>query len=66
MELRQGVGPNTNSSHHTLMPFLGHSIAGSILNFIGGSLRWMYGSVWRTIFNQPKFTFKEYLYRPNN
>jgi hypothetical protein len=46
------------------MHLLGYLIFGPILNFIGGSLRWIYGSVWRTIFNQPKYTFKEYLYGP--
>lgn len=39
---------------------------GAIFNFIGASIRWAYGSIWRAIFNQPKFTFKEYLYGPNN
>ncbi|MDT0608051.1 hypothetical protein [Croceitalea rosinachiae] len=37
---------------------------GIIFNFIGASIRWIYGSVWRTLFNKPKFTFKEYLYGP--
>lgn len=46
------------------MHLFGYLIFGPILNFIGGSLRWMYGTVWRTIFNQPKYTFKEYLYGP--
>ena len=35
-----------------------------LLNFIGGSLRYIYGSIWRTIFNKPKFTFKEYINGP--
>ena len=48
------------------MQLFGYLIFGRLFNFIGGSLRWKYGSVWRTIFNRPKFTFKEYLYGPNN
>ncbi|KGO79025.1 hypothetical protein Q762_14760 [Flavobacterium cauense R2A-7] len=35
-----------------------------ILNYIGGTLRYIYGSIWRTIFNKPKFTYKEYIYGP--
>ena len=35
-----------------------------VLNFVGGTIRWIYGSLWRTIFNKPKFTFNEYLYGP--
>jgi len=36
-----------------------------IVTIVGGTLRWIYGSVWRTIFNKPKFSYKEYLYGPN-
>jgi hypothetical protein len=36
-----------------------------LLNLVGASLRWVYGSIWRSIFNQQKFTFREYLYGPN-
>lgn len=39
---------------------------GIIVNFIGASIRWIYGSIWRTLFRKPKFTFKEYLYGPKN
>lgn len=35
-----------------------------ILNIIGGTVRWIVGSLWRTIFNKPKFTYKEYIYGP--
>jgi len=35
-----------------------------ILNFIGACLRWLYGTVWRTLFNKPKYTFEEYLNGP--
>ncbi|WP_026775463.1 hypothetical protein [Polaribacter sp. Hel_I_88] len=37
-----------------------------ICNFIGGTLRWIYGSVWRTIFNKPKFKYKEYVFGVEN
>lgn len=33
-----------------------------VINTIGGTIRWIYGSIWRTIFKKPKFSFKEYLY----
>jgi len=35
-----------------------------IVNFIGGTARFLYGSAWRTIFNKPKFIFKEYINGP--
>ena len=41
-------------------------IGGEILNFVGGTIRWIYGSLWRTIFKKPKFKFKEYISGPNN
>ena len=31
---------------------------------IGGTIRYIYGSIWRTIFNKPKFTYKEYINGP--
>ncbi len=40
-------------------------VGGWLINFIGASIRWIFGTSWRTILNQPKFTFKEYLYGPN-
>ncbi|WP_148869322.1 hypothetical protein [Tenacibaculum adriaticum] len=36
----------------------------AILNFVGGTIRWFYGSIWRTIFNKPKFKYSEYLFGP--
>ncbi|MGI9551907.1 MAG: hypothetical protein ACR2MT_11955 [Aurantibacter sp.] len=39
-------------------------IGAIIFNFIDASLRWIYGSFWRTLFDKPKFTFKEYLDGP--
>lgn len=35
-----------------------------IFNFIGACIRWIYGTIWRTLANKPKFTFKEYLKGP--
>lgn len=34
------------------------------LNYIGGTIRWILGSSWRTIFNKPKFSYSEYLWGP--
>ena len=35
-----------------------------LLNYIGGTIRFIYGTLWRTIFDKPKFTFKEYIKGP--
>lgn len=35
-----------------------------IFNFIGACIRWVYGTIWRTMAHKPKFTFKEYLNGP--
>ena len=35
-----------------------------IFNFIGAVVRWTFGSLYRTLSNKPKFTFKEYLNGP--
>ncbi|QSS96655.1 hypothetical protein [Psychroflexus sp. ALD_RP9] len=32
-----------------------------IFNFIGASFRWIFGNLWRTMTNKPKYAFKEYL-----
>ena len=42
------------------------TLGGIILNFIGAILRWIFGSVWRTIFKKQKFKFNEYLYGPKS
>jgi len=31
------------------------------MNFIGAIVRWVYGTIWRTLLNKPKFTFDEYV-----
>jgi hypothetical protein len=40
------------------------TILEAILNFIGACFRWIFGTIWRTLMNKPKFTFKEYLDGP--
>lgn len=40
----------------------GSLIISTILNLIGGTLRFIYGTIWRTILNKPKFTYKQYIY----
>ena len=42
--------------------FFGYELFYLICNFIGGTLRWIYGSIWRTIFKKPKFKYKEYVF----
>jgi hypothetical protein len=41
-------------------------VGSEILNFIGGSIRWFFGTIFRLTFNKKKFTFHEYLYGPKN
>ncbi len=37
-----------------------------VLNFLGAVPRWIWGSIWRTLFKKPKFKWSEYLYGPEN
>lgn len=39
---------------------------GIIFNFIGALARWIYGTIWRTIANRKKFSFREYLNGPED
>jgi len=39
---------------------------GIIFNFLGAVVRWVYGTIRRTISNKPKYTFSEYVYGPKN
>lgn len=39
-------------------------VLGNLINYLGGFLRWIYGSTWRTLFKKEKYTFKEYIYGP--
>lgn len=41
-------------------------IGGLFFNFIGGCIRYIYGSIWRSIFGKKKYTFHEYLYGPDD
>lgn len=46
------------------MDFIQIIIGQFILIYIGGTLRYMYGTVWRTIFKKPTCTYKEYINGP--
>ena len=46
------------------MDFFQIIIGRYIFNYIGGTIRWIYGSIWRTIFNKPKFSYREYIDGP--
>lgn len=48
------------------MEIIGEFIFYFLLNGIGGTIRWVFGSLWSTLFNKPKYTFKEYIYGPEN
>jgi len=41
-------------------------MGGYILNFFGGFVRWIFGSLYRTLTNKPKFKFREYIDGPDN
>lgn len=41
---------------------LAYVILQVVLNFIGASIRWVFGSLWRTLTNKPKRTYKSYVY----
>jgi hypothetical protein len=38
----------------------------NLFSFVGAFCRWIYGTIWRTIANKKKFTFREYLNGPDN
>jgi hypothetical protein len=44
--------------------FLGLGLLWLLCNYFGGTIRWIYGSIWRTLFNKPKFTYNEYVFGP--
>ncbi|MEQ3662474.1 MAG: hypothetical protein ABNG98_00880 [Flavobacterium sp.] len=46
------------------MDFFQMFIGGYILSLIGGTLRFVFGSLKRKILNQPKFTYSEYINGP--
>lgn len=43
---------------------IGEVIIFTVLNFIGGTIRWFFVTIWKSIFNIPKEkrSFKDYLY----
>lgn len=41
-------------------------IGASIFKYFGATVRWIYGTIWRTIANKPRFKFSEYLNGPEN
>ena len=41
---------------------VGEGLFWLICNVIGGTIRWVFGSIWRTVFKKPKFKYKEYLF----
>ena len=43
-----------------------HNPAGRFFIFIGACTRYIYGTLWRTIAQKPKFRFDEYLNGPDN
>tara|TARA_R110000744_G_scaffold30379_2_gene71988 strand:- start:357 stop:596 length:240 start_codon:yes stop_codon:yes gene_type:complete len=45
---------------------MGSWFARVILNSLGASVRWLWGSIWRTIFKKPKYNWNDYLYGPEN
>lgn len=36
------------------------------LNFLGGIIRYIFGTIWSTILKKPKFMFKEYICGPES
>lgn len=37
-----------------------------VANYVGATVRWIYGTIWRTIFKKKKYTYSEYVYGPND
>lgn len=42
-----------------------HFFGSEILNFLGGSIRWFFGTIYSSLFNKKGFTYREYLYGEN-
>lgn len=45
---------------------MGFGLGRIIFNYSGGIVRYIFGTIWRTIFNKKKYTFSEYIYGPKN
>ena len=41
---------------------IGEMLFFTILNFIGGTIRWLIATLWSFIFNTNKLPYKEYIY----
>jgi len=41
-------------------------MGGIFFDYIGAIIRWIYGTIWRTIANKSKFKFSEYVNGPEN
>ncbi|MFC4721791.1 hypothetical protein ACFO5O_05640 [Geojedonia litorea] len=41
-------------------------LIGDFFNYIGGTMRWLFGKITRIFKNKPKFEFKEYINGPKN
>ena len=44
---------------------MNHHFISFFFNFIGGTTRWLWGTLWRSMARRKKYTFKEYLPGPN-
>ena len=42
------------------------TLGGIFFNFIGATVRWTYGTIWRTLAKKKKYSFSEYLHGPKN
>ncbi|MDP4844717.1 MAG: hypothetical protein NWR83_09645 [Salibacteraceae bacterium] len=40
------------------------NIGAIFLMYVGATVRWMFGTIWRTLANKNKFTYKEYVDGP--
>lgn len=41
--------------------FFGYEVFRMVFSFIGALVRWVFGSIWRTLTRKQKYTFKDYL-----
>lgn len=45
---------------------LGGHIFRWFFNLVGGTSRWVWGTIWRTLFKKKKFKYSEYINGPDN
>ena len=62
------MNENTPKKGNGFISFItgGQFLIGDILNYIGGTMRWLFGKFLRIFINKPKFEFKEYINGPKN